>query len=297
MDNHTTTKTHHWHTLSVEEVALRLETSHQTGLNSAQVAERIVRHGPNALHEKRGRSPWRMLFDQFADFMIIVLIGAAVISGIVGDIQDTIAIIVIVILNTVIGFIQEYRAERAMAALKRMSEASARVLRDARIQTVNASELVPGDIVLFEAGNIVPADFRLIEAAQLKIDESALTGESIAVEKQISPNAVIDAPLGDKTCLAYKGTIVTYGRGRGLVIATGMHSELGKIASLLSENDDRKTPLQKRLAGFGKRLALVALAVSVLVFAIGLLRGEPLLLMFMTAVSLAVAAIPEALCA
>lgn len=295
MVNQTDTKTHHWHTLSADEVALRLETNHQTGLSAAQVAERTARHGPNALREKRGRSPWRMLLDQFSDFMILVLIGAAVISGIVGDVQDTIAIIVIVILNTIIGFIQEYRAERAMAALKRMSEASAHVLRDGQVETVNASELVPGDVVLLEAGNMVPADFRLIEAAQLRIDESALTGESVAVEKQIHPLSMIDTPLGDKTCLAYKGSIVTYGRGRGLVIATGMHSELGKIASLLGEDDNSKTPLQKRLAGFGKRLALAALAICVLVFVIGIMRGEPLLLMFMTAVSLAVAAIPEAL--
>jgi Ca2+-transporting ATPase len=295
MDKHADAKTHHWHTLSADEAAHRLETSHQTGLSAAEAAERMARYGPNALHEKRGRSPWRMLLDQFTDFMIIILIGAAVISGIVGDVQDTIAIIVIIILNAVIGFIQEYRAERAMAALKRMSEAGAQVLRDGQVETVNASELVPGDVVLLEAGNVVPADSRLVEAAQLRIDESALTGESVAVEKQIHPLSVIDAPLGDKTCLAYKGTIVTYGRGRGLVIATGMHSELGKIASLLSEEDDSKTPLQKRLKAFGKRLALAALAVCLLVFIIGIMRGEPLLLMFMTAVSLAVAAIPEAL--
>lgn len=286
---------HHWHTLSVDEAAHRLETSMHDGLSAAKAAERIAHYGPNALHEKRGRSPWRMLLDQFTDFMIIILIGAAVISGIVGDVQDTIAIIVIVILNAVIGFIQEYRAERAMAALKRMSEASARVLRNGQVETVNASELVPGDVVLLEAGNVVPADFRLVEAAQLRIDESALTGESVAVEKQIHPLSVVDVPLGDKTCLAYKGTIVTYGRGRGLVVATGMHSELGKIAALLSEGDETKTPLQKRLKGFGQRLALAALAVCLLVFVIGIMRGEPLLLMFMTAVSLAVAAIPEAL--
>jgi Ca2+-transporting ATPase len=255
----------------------------------------MARHGPNALQEKRRRSPWRMLLDQFTEFMIIVLIVAAIISGFVGDVGDTIFIIVIVILNAVVGFVQEFRAERAMAALKRMSEASARVIRDGQVKAINASELVPGDIVLLEAGNVVPADFRLIEAAQLRIDESALTGESVAVEKQIHQISVIDAPLGDKTCLAYKGTIVTYGRGRGLVIATGMQSELGKIASLLSEGDDSKTPLQKRLIGFGKWISLVALAICMLVFAIGITRGEPLLLMFMTAVSLAVAAIPETL--
>ncbi len=295
MDNHADTQTRHWHTLSADEATLLLGTNHETGLTAAKVAERLARHGPNALHEKRRRSPWRMLLDQFTDFMIAVLIGAAIISGIVGDVQDTIAIIVIVILNTIIGFIQEYRAERAMAALKRMSEASARVVRDGHVETINASDLVPGDVVLLEAGNVVSADFRLLEAAQLRIDESTLTGESVAVEKQINPLSIVDAPLGDKTCLAYKGTIVTYGRGRGLVIATGMHSELGKIAALLNEDDDSKTPLQKRLAGFGKRLALAALAICVLVFVIGIMRGEPLPLMFMTAVSLAVAAIPEAL--
>lgn len=286
---------HHWHTLSANEVALQLETNQQSGLSAAQVTERIAQHGPNALHEKRRRSPWRMLLDQFTEFMIMVLIVAAMISGFVGDVGDTIFIIVIVILNAVVGFVQEFRAERAMAALKRMSEASARVLRDGEVQTVNASELVPGDIVLLEAGNVVPADFRLVEAAQLRIDESALTGESVAVEKQIHPISVAEAPLGDKTCLAYKGTIVTYGRGRGLVIATGMQSELGKIATLLSEGDDSKTPLQKRLAGFGKWISVAALTVCVMVFVIGITRGEPLLLMFMTSVSLAVAAIPSAL--
>jgi Ca2+-transporting ATPase len=285
----------HWHTLSVDEVALGLGTNHQTGLSATQAAERIANHGPNALQEKRRRSPWRMLLDQFTEFMILVLIGAAIISGFVGDVGDTIFIIVIVILNAAVGFVQEYRAERAMAALKRMSEASARVMRDGQVETVNASELVPGDVVLLEAGNVVPADFRLIEAAQLRIDESALTGESVAVEKQIYALSEVDAPLGDKTCLAYKGTIVTYGRGRGLVIATGMQSELGKIASLLSGGDDSKTPLQKRLTEFGKWISLAALAICILVFVIGITRGEPLLLMFMTAVSLAVAAIPSAL--
>jgi len=265
----------HWHTLSADEVAHQLETSHQTGLSAAKVSERRARFGPNALQEAHGRSPWRMLLAQFTDFMIVVLIAAAIISGIVGDVQDTIAIIVI--LNAVIGFIQEYRAERAMAALKRMSEVSARVLRDGEVQAVNASELVPGDVVLLEAGNVVPADFRIVEAAQLWIDESALTGESAAVEKQIHSVPVHDAPLGDKTCLAYKGTIVIYGRGLGLVIATGMQSELGKIAALLGEQGDTKTPMQKRLTGFGQRLALAALAICVLVFVIGIMRGEPLL--------------------
>lgn len=295
MANRADTQAHHWHTLSVDEVAQQLETNQEAGLTSAKVAERIALHGPNTLQETRRRTPWRMLLDQFTEFMILVLIGAAIISGFVGDLGDTIFIIVIVMLNAVVGFVQEFRAERAMAALKRMSEASARVIRDGQVETINASELVPGDIVLLETGNVVPADFRVIEAEQLRIDESALTGESVAVEKQIHQISVVDAPLGDKTCLAYKGTIVTYGRGRGLVIATGMQSELGKIASLLSEAGDSKTPLQKRLIGFGKWISLAALTICILVFVIGITRGEPLLLMFLTAVSLAVAAIPETL--
>ena len=284
-----------WHTLTGDEAALRLQSNLQTGLSSAIAAKRLAQFGPNALLEKRARSTWRMLLDQFSDFMIIVLIGAAIISGTVGDVKDTIAIIVIVILNAVIGFIQEYRAERAMAALKRMAEAGAHVLRDGHVELVSANGLVPGDVVDLEAGNVVPADLRIIETARLKIDESALTGESVAIEKQTRPLTSAAATLGDKTCMAYKGTTVTFGRARGLVVATGMDSELGKIAALLSENGDTKTPMQKRLAVFGKRLALAALAICTLVFIVGIMRGEPVLLMFMTAVSLAVAAIPEAL--
>jgi Ca2+-transporting ATPase len=288
-------KDDNWHTLASEEVAQRLQTSPQSGLSAAEAADRLARFGPNALQEKRARSPWRMLFDQFADFMIIVLIVAAIISGIVGDVEDTVAIIVIVILNAVIGFVQEYRAERAMAALKRMAEVSAQVLRGGQTESVSAEQLVPGDVVLLDAGNVVPADLRIIETARLRIDESALTGESVAVEKQTRALDIAAAPLGDRTCLAYKGTLVTFGRARGLVVATGMHSELGRIAALLGADGDAKTPMQMRLARFGKRLAIAALAICVLVFVVGILRGEPLLLMFMTAVSLAVAAIPEAL--
>jgi Ca2+-transporting ATPase len=284
-----------WHTLGADEAAQRLDINPRTGLNPDEAAKRLAHFGANELKEKRARSPWRMLFDQFSDFMIVVLFGAAIISGFVGDVEDTVAIIVIVFLNAVIGFVQEYRAERAMAALKQMAASAASVVRDGRIESVSAADLVPGDLVLLEAGNVVPADLRIIEAARLRIDESALTGESVAAEKRTIALATADMPLGDRLNLAYKGTIVTYGRARGLVVATGMHSELGKIAAMLSEDSEAKTPMQKRLAAFGKRLAWAALAICVLVFVIGVLRGEPLLLMFMTAVSLAVAAIPEAL--
>jgi Ca2+-transporting ATPase len=288
-------KDSNWHLLASNEVAQRLETDPQSGLSSATATKRLAHFGPNALQEKRARSAWRMLLDQFSDFMIIVLIVAAIVSGVVGDLQDTITIVVIVMLNAVIGFIQEYRAEQAMAALKRMSEANANVVREGHILALSTSGLVPGDVVMLEAGNVVPADLRIIETARLKIDESALTGESVAVEKQTQPLTGETAALGDKTCMAFKGTIVTFGRARGLIIGTGMNTELGKIAALLSEDGDMKTPMQKRLAIFGKRLALAALAICALVFIVGVLRGEPILLMFMTAVSLAVAAIPEAL--
>jgi len=284
-----------WHTLTVDEAAQRLETRTDLGLIKDQAAERMAHFGLNELLEKRARSPWRMLLDQFSDFMIIVLIVAAIISGFVGDVEDTVVIIIIVAMNALIGFVQEYRAERAMAALKRMAAASARVLRNGQIETVSAEKLVPGDIVLLEAGNVVPADLRISDAARLKIDESSLTGESVAVEKTISAISGGDTPLGDRFNLAYKGTTVVHGRGRGLVVATGMNSELGKIAALLSEDTEIRTPLQQRLGRFGQRLALAVLAICILVFLIGMLRGEPPLLMFLTAVSLAVAAIPEAL--
>jgi len=284
-----------WHTLSAEETAQKLNTTTQGGLSHDEAGRRYAQYGANALNEAKTRAPWRMLLDQFSEFMILVLIAAAIISGIVGDIEDTIAIIVIITLNAVIGFIQEYRAERSMAELKRMSESTVQVMREDSIHTINASELVLGDAVLLEAGNLISADLRLTESSQLKIDESALTGESVSIDKQTNSIPHIDVPLGDKTCLAYKGTIVTHGRGRGLVVATGMRTELGKIASLLQDGDKFKTPMQKRLADFGKKLAVAALAICTMVFVIGIIRGEPLLLMFMTSVSLAVAAIPEAL--
>ena len=284
-----------WHTLSSGTAAGRLGVDRQTGLAAAEAAARLERHGPNRLPEGRPRTPWRMLLDQFMDFMILVLIAAAVVSGIVGEATDTIAIVVIVLLNAVIGFAQEWRAERAMAALRSMAAPTARVRRDGGVRDLPASELVPGDIVLLEAGNVVPADLRLFEAAQLRVAEAALTGESQPVDKHTGALEEECLPLGDRGNMAWKGTLVANGRGSGAVVATGLQTELGRIARLLEEAEEVKTPLQKRLARFGARLAWAVLAICAIVFAAGLARGEPPLLMFLTAVSLAVAAIPEAL--
>jgi len=294
MADRTTPTQPYWHCLSGEDAVARLDSDARQGLSSEVAAAGLAQLGPNTLRETGRRHPLAMLAAQFIDFMILVLIAAAVIAGVVGEPQDSIAIVIIVLLNGILGFVQEYRAERAMAALKQMAAPMASVIRDGKVQRIPAPELVPGDIVKLEAGNIVPADLRLLELASLKVNESALTGESQAVEKREVQFEAADLPLGDRLNLAYKGTIVTYGRARGLVVATGMQTELGKIAALLS-GESGKTPLQKRLARFGQQLALVVLAICAIIFIAGWLRGEPPLVMLLTAISLAVAAIPEAL--
>jgi P-type Ca2+ transporter type 2C len=283
-----------WHAESATAALGALDSSLQ-GLTSSEATRRMALHGPNAMPEGRQRSPLRMLVDQFADFMILVLIAAAVVSGIVGEPSDAIAIVVIVLLNAVIGFAQEWRAERAMAALRLMAAPTARVRRDGTVAMLPADDLVPGDVVLLEAGNVVPADLRLVEAAQLRCAEAALTGESQPVEKRTEALPDGQLALGDRANMAWKGTLVANGRGLGLVVATGLETELGRIASLLEGAEEVKTPLQKRLARFGARLAWAVLVICAIVFVAGLARGEPTALMFLTAVSLAVAAIPEAL--
>jgi Ca2+-transporting ATPase len=237
-----------WHARPVADIAAELGVDLLTGLSQTAAADRHIRFGPNAIRERQQRGPLRTFVGQFTDVMILVLIGAAVVSGLVGDIKDTLAILAIILLNALIGFVQEYRAQRAIAALKQLAAATATVLRERERQTLPANELVPGDIVLVEAGNVVPADLRLIEATQLKLGEAALTGESVPVTKQAAPLADAAQPLGDRRNMAFKGTIVTYGRGRGLVVATGMSTELGKIAETLAGADDVRTPLQLRLA-------------------------------------------------
>lgn len=283
-----------WHQLTPKEVLERLQSS-DMGLDSNEARRRFERYGPNELIEKRRKSWWMMLLDQFRDFMILVLIAAAVVAGLIGEPADSIAIAVIVLLNAVLGFVQEYRAEKAMAALKKLAAPSATVVRNGHPEAIGAEGLVPGDLVLLEAGKVVPADLRLTEAAQARIDEAALTGESVPVEKDSAALPEADLPIGDRHNMAYKGTLVTYGRAQGLVVATGMRTELGRIATLLQGQEEGRTPLQKRLAAFGQNLAYAVLAICAIVLVAGLLRGEPPLLMFLTAISLAVAAIPEAL--
>ena len=284
----------HFYGRQIEDV-LGIVKSRHTGLTNDEARQRLAEFGPNELQEKKKRTILFMLLDQFKDFMILVLIGAAVIAGVIGDLADTLVIIAIVVINAIIGFIQEYRAEKAMEALKKMAAHTAMVLREGAIVGVAAGELVPGDIVMLEAGSLVPADIRLMETAQLKAEEAALTGESVSVEKHSRTIMEEQLPLADRKNMVYKGTTISYGRGTGVVTATGMKTELGKIASMLQDEEEVKTPLQKRLAAFGRKLALAVLIICAIVFGMGFLRGEPALLMLLTAISLAVAAIPEAL--
>jgi len=283
------------HARPATDLAADLRTDTVRGLAADEALSRLEQHGPNAIIEGRRRGPFRMFVDQFTDFMIMVLIAAAIVSGVLGDMVDTIVILIIVLLNAVIGAVQEYRAERAIAALRRLAAPEARVIRDGRSHSVPADQLVPGDIILLDTGSVVPADLRLIECASLKSQEAALTGESEPIDKNAGVLAPHDAPLGDRHNMLFKGTLVVHGHGRGLVAATGMATELGRIAQLLHTAEETKTPLQKRLARFGRILAIAVLVLCAILFGVGVLRGEPVLLMLLTAISLAVAAIPEAL--
>lgn len=284
-----------WHVLDVGKTLEQFQVDIEHGLSSDTVSARLIRDGYNEIIERARHSVLNIVIRQFSDFMILILIVAAIISGIIGSPHDAIAILVIVILNALVGATQEYRAEHAIAALKMMAAPEARVLRNGEETTISASEVVVGDLVYLEAGNVVPVDLRLIDVENLEIEEAALTGESLAVGKSTEPLPDVDAPLGDRQNMAYKSTQVTRGRALGITVAIGMATELGKIASLLQQQRSIKTPLQKRLTRFGRRLALIVLAICALIFLVGFLRGEPVMLMFLTAVSLAVAAIPEAL--
>jgi Ca2+-transporting ATPase len=277
------------------EVAARLQVDPDQGLAADEVPPRRARHGSNALASAAPRSVASRLIAPFKDFMILVLLAAAALSGVIGEVADTVAILVIVLLNAVLSISQEWQADRALAALQRLAAPRAQVRRDGQDQPIDSHELVPGDVVHLEAGNLVPADLRLHAVAQLRIDESALTGESLTVDKHSAPLPAAEHALGDLRNIAFKGTLVTHGRATGLVVATGAATEIGRIAAMLDASGDRTTPLQRRLAAFGQRLSIVVLVICAVVFGVGLLRGEELLLMALTSISLAVAAIPEAL--
>ncbi|QDU64408.1 Calcium-transporting ATPase 1 [Planctomycetes bacterium Pan216] len=284
-----------WYQESVSGVTSQLDSPIERGLAEDEAKRRFAQHGPNELVETGGRGPAKILLEQLSGAMVVLLMVAAGVSALLGEFTDSVVILVIVVLNAALGFVQDYRAEKALAALKKLAVPIVRVRRGGSVREVSARELVPGDMVLLEAGNYVPADCRLWESVNLKVQESALTGESEPVEKQVEALAGDDMPLGDRTNMAYMGTVVTYGHGQAVVTETGMETELGQIARSLQTVEAEPTPLQKRLAQLGRALAMIAIAIVALVFAMGVLRGENFQLMLMTAMSLAVAIVPEGL--
>jgi Ca2+-transporting ATPase len=284
-----------WHVLQVSDLFQRLDTSPNHGLTSEEAARRMAEVGPNELAEAPHPGLGKMLLDQFNNFLIIILIVAAVLSALLGDYVEAGAILAIVILSAVMGMIQQHRAEEALAALRELAAPEAQVIRDGHRQMVPARELVPGDVVLLEAGNYVPADVRLLETANLRIDEAALTGESVPVRKDANVVLTQDVALGDRRNTAFSSTLVTYGRGKGAVVSTGMKTQIGMIAEMLQAVRLEPTPLQKRLDQLGKTLGVGSLIVCAIVFAVGWIRGYEPLEMFIVAVSLAVAAVPEGL--
>jgi P-type Ca2+ transporter type 2C len=285
-----------WERCDPSTVARHLDTDLVRGISQKEAALRRARYGENVLAQRGGRSTLRLLWDQFSSTLVLVLIVAAVVSAVVGTLKDAVAILAIVVLNAVLGFVQEARAERAIMALQKLAVPTVRVRREGALADIPASELVPGDLVVLEAGNLVPADGRVIESASLKIQEAMLTGESEPVDKRpaaISEGGVL--ALGDQVNMAFMGTSVSYGRGQMLVTATGMSTELGRVADLLQGVSSTATPLQRRLDRLGRTIAVVALCILSAIFGVGVLLGEDWRLMFMTSVSMAVAVIPEGL--
>ena len=284
-----------WFALEIDEAAEALQTSIKGGLDSDLAAHRLISGGPNELTAAPKPPFWKKLLEQFSNFLVIILILAAVVSAAVGEFVQAIAITAIVLLNAALGVVQERRAEEAMAALQKLTAPEAQAVRDGHRQTVPAREIVVGDLVIVEAGNYVPADMRLVESANLRIEEAALTGESVPVDKDADLVLGVDTHLGERHNMAFSGTLVSYGRGRGLVIATGMQTQIGQIAEMLQSVETEATPLQRKLDQLGKVLGWAALAVSGVVFLLGWARGIEPLEIFLVAVSLAVAAVPEGL--
>ncbi len=284
-----------WYKIESDDVVQQLGTSQADGLTSVEAKQRLEKYGINELVEKGAKSPWLILFDQFKEPMVVILFIAALVSLFLHELADVIIILAIVVLNAVIGFTQEYRAEQAVAALKKLSVPNVKVRRDGRFEEVSAREIVPGDVVTLEAGNLVPADGRLLESVNLKIEEAALTGESEAVEKITGVLANDHLALGDQKNMVFMGTTIAYGRGTAVITNTGMKTELGNIADLIQSVDEEQTPLQKRLGKLGITLGWIALAIIAVVVVLGLLRGEDWLNLVLTGISMAVAAVPEGL--
>ena len=284
-----------WHTSETGVVLDRLHVDPEQGLSAHEVEQRLREHGPNELIESGLTSPWRILWEQVTAIMVVVLIIAAVISALLGDYVDAIVILAIVVLNALLGFVQEYRAERAMAALKRMAAPVVKVRRDGQVHQVPGREIVPGDILLLQAGDAVSGDARMLESINLRIEEASLTGESIPVEKHSQTLSDAHIPIGDRRNMLHMGTTAIYGRGSAVVVETGMATQLGRIAKLIQTVGSGPTPLQKRMAQLGKGLAVAAVAIVGVVFVLGLLRGEDLKELFLTAIAMAVAAVPEGL--
>ena len=284
-----------WHTLPAEQTLARLDTHEDSGLTSAEAQARLERYGPNELVERGTKSPLVILWEQMINPLVLLLLFAAVVSALLGEADSTIAIMGIVILNAILGVVQEYRAEKAMAALKQMAAPLVRVRRDARVSEISARELVPGDVILLEAGNIIPADARIVASASLSVQEASLTGESHPVEKVTAALDTENLTLGDRVNMVYMGTAVTYGRGTAVVTGTGMSTELGRIAEMIQSVTSETTPLQRRMNEVGKVLFGVGILVLVVAFVIGLLTQRPLDTVLLNAVAIAVAVVPEGL--
>src|SRR5574337_1125576 len=283
-----------WHILSDETVFAHLKST-PTGLTEVEAAQRLGEHGPNELQAAHRISPWTILFQQFKNVLIVILLVATALSAFLGHGIEAIAIVVIVLFAVLLGFVQEYRAERATEELRKMAAPTATALRDREEREIPARALVPGDVVLVRAGDKIPADVRLIEAVNLQVDEAALTGESVPVDKHAAPLTNGELALGDRKNMAYAGTVATYGRGRAMVVATGMSTEFGKIAKMLQTVETSRPPLQENLDKVGNTLARAAFVVVAIIVALGLLRGQPFIEMFIFGIALAVAVVPEAL--
>lgn len=285
-----------WFNKDVEDTVKNLNSNIINGLSSSDAKSRLEKNGPNKLAGKKKKSIIQLFFSQINDVMIYILIIAAIISAFMGEISDAIIILIVILVNAIIGVVQESKAEKALEALKNMSTPKALVKRDGEIIEIPSEEVVLGDIVIIDAGRYIPADLRLIESANLKIEESAFTGESLPAEKIATTlNSEGDVPIGDQNNMAFMSTLATYGRGTGIVVATGMDTQIGKIAKMLDAEEDDTTPLQKKLAELGKVLGFAAVGISLVMFIVSMLQGRDFMEMFMTSISLAVAAIPEGL--